>query len=100
MNPGKDPSVLFHMLARMLPLRRYQAQVYRLAQKFPPGFEDGFAPIWEVASALLPARGTTQLRINFQSQFHLLAVGGFNTLGGFRAQLYDMKKSYLQWTVS
>jgi hypothetical protein len=95
MNPQPDQNVLHHTLARMLPLHRYQSQVYRLAQKHPPGFEDGFTPIWEVATALLPARQTTQLRINFQNQFHLLALTGSSSLaGGFRAQIYDMKKLY------
>ena len=98
MNRPRDPNVLYHTLARMLPLHRYQSQVYALAQKFPPGFEDGFTPIWECATALLPARQTTQLRINFQREFHLLAVMGSSSLaGGFRAQLYDMKKRYCTW---
>ena len=95
MNPSPTQNVLHHTLARMLPLHRYQSQVYRLAQKYPPGLEDGFAPIWEVATALLPARQTTQLRINFQREFHLLAISASSSLGGgFRAQLYDMKKAY------
>ena len=98
MNPQADPNVLHHTIARMLPKGRYISQVYRLAQKHPPGFEDGFTPIWEVATALLPARQTTQLRINFQNQFHLLALTGSSSLGGgFRAQLYDMKKQYQTW---
>jgi hypothetical protein len=98
MNPRRDPSVLTHTLARMLPLHSYQSQVYRLGEKYPPGFEDGFTPIWEVATALLPARQTTQLRINFQNQFHLLAIMGSSSLaGGFRVQLYDMKKQYCSW---
>lgn len=98
MNPQHDPNVLTNHLARMLPLHSYQSQVYRLAEKHPPGFEDGFTPIWEVATALLPARQTTQLRINFQNQFHLLAIMGSSTLaGGFRVQLYDMKKQYCSW---
>ena len=92
--PGGE-NVLYHTLARMLPLRRYQTQVYRLAEKYPPGLDDGFTPIWECATALLPARQTTQLRINFQREFHLLAITGSSSLaGGFRAQLYDMKKQY------
>jgi hypothetical protein len=97
MNPRRWPLVLTHTLARLLPLHQYQEQVYRLAEKHPPGFEDGFTPIWECATALLPARQTTQLRINFQKKFHLLAVTGSSALaGGFRAQLYDMKKNYGQ----
>jgi hypothetical protein len=99
MNPQKVPgeNVLHHTLARMLPLHRYQQQVYRLGQKYPPGLEDGFSPIWECATALLPARQTTQLRINFQREFHLLAMSASSSLaGGFRAQIYDMKKNYGQ----
>jgi hypothetical protein len=97
MNPRRWPLVLTHTLARLIPLHDSQGQVYRLAEKHPPGFEDGFTPIWECATALLPARQTTQLRINFQNQFHLLAVlGGCTLAGGFRVQLYDMKKNYGQ----
>jgi hypothetical protein len=95
MNPVCGSEVVFNPRARMLPLFEWQSQVYRLAEKHPPGFEDGFTPIWECATALLPARQTTQLRINFQNQFHLLAVmGSSSAAGGFRAQIYDMKKQY------
>ncbi len=98
MNPQVEQNVLHHTLARMLPKGRYISQVYRLAQKHPPGFEDGWTPIWEVATALLPARQTTQLRINFQREFHLFALTASSSLGGgFRAQLYDMKKQYWTW---
>jgi hypothetical protein len=98
MNPAPEQNVLHHTLARMLPKGRYQSQVYRLAQKYPPGLEDGFSPIWEVATCTLPARQTVQLRINFQREFHLLSIAGAGSqAGGFRAQIYDMKKSYLQW---
>lgn len=98
MNPLPNQSVLHHTLARMLPLHRYQSQVYRLAEKYPPGLEHGFTPIWQIANCSLPARQTTQLRINFQRDFHLLAImGSSSQAGGFRVQLYDMKKSYLQW---
>jgi hypothetical protein len=95
MNPACDQNVLRNPLARMLPLFQYQSQSYRLAQKHPPGFEDGWAPIWECATALLPARQTTQLRINFQREFHLLGINAGSSLaGGFRAQIYDVKKNY------
>src|SRR5260221_11689724 len=84
MNPAPTQNVLHHTLARMLPLHRYQSQVYRLAQKYPPGLEDGFTPIWEVATCTLPARQTVQLRVNFQYEFHLLALTGAGTqAGGF-----------------
>lgn len=100
MNPACDPDVLTNYLARMLPLHRTQSQVYKLGQKHPPGFEDGFTPIWECATALLPGQQTTQLRINFQREFHLLALMGSAVVGGvapgaFRAQIYDTKKQYL-----
>jgi hypothetical protein len=95
MNPSCGTKVLFHTLARLLTLHGYQDQVYHLGQKHPPGFEDGYCPVWEVATALLPARTTTQLRINFQREFHLFAMtASSSAAGGFRAQLYDMKKQY------
>lgn len=95
MNPRGMQNVLTNHLARMLPLLSYQSQVYRLAEKCPPGLEDGFTPIWECATCILPAQQTTQLRINFQNQFHLLALMGIGSQpGGFRVQIYDMKKQY------
>lgn len=98
MNPSIDPNVLINPLARMLPLDSYQHAVYRLGQKHPPGFEDGFCPSWEVGTALLPARQTTQLRINFQREFHLFGLMSTSLLaGGFRAQIYDTKKRYNTW---
>jgi hypothetical protein len=97
MNPQKFGfNVLINYLARMLPLDSYQHAVYRLGQRHPPGFEDGFTPIWECATAILPARQTTQLRINFQREFHLLGLMATSSqAGGFRAQIYDMKKVYV-----
>jgi hypothetical protein len=98
MNPVHDVSVLTNPIARMLPLDSYQHAVYRLGEKHPPGFEDGFGPVWEVATALLPARQTTQLRINFQREFHLFGLMATSSqAGGFRAQMYDMKKRYNVW---
>lgn len=88
--------VFIHPLARMLPLLRLQSQVYRLADKFPPGIGDSFAPIWEVVSFNPGARQTQQARVNFQRDFHLLAViGSSSAAGGFRLQIYDKKKAYL-----
>lgn len=90
MNPQPGQNVLFHTLARMLPLHEWQSQVYRFAEKYPPGLEDGFSPIWECATCTLAGRQTTQLRINFQREFHLLAVTAKSSAaGGFRAQIYD-----------
>jgi hypothetical protein len=96
MNP-RPGNVFFHTLARMLPLHRYMSQVYRFAEKFPPsgGLEDGFAPIWETATFPLNARQTLEARINVQREWHMLAVNGStssNVNGGFRVQLYDVKK--------
>jgi hypothetical protein len=98
MNPGKQRNVLVNYLARMLPLDSYQHAVYRLGEKHPPGFEDGYCPSWEVGTALLPARQTTQLRINFQREFHLFGLTSTSLLaGGFRMQIYDTKKRYYTW---
>src|SRR5271154_5646336 len=98
MNPSKDRNVLVNYLARMLPLDSYQHAVYRLGEKHPPGFEDGYCPSWEVGTALLPALATTQLRINFQTDFHLFALPATSLLsGGFRLQIYDAKKRYYTW---
>ena len=92
MNPAPDQNVLHHTLARMLPLKRWQSQVYRLAEKYPPGLDDGFTPIWEVVTFTLPARQTSQVRVNFQREFHLLAISASSSAaGGFRAQIYDQK---------
>lgn len=98
MNPVKTPNVLINYLARMLPLDSYQHAVYRLGEIHPPGFEDGYCPSWEVGTALLPARQTTQLRINFQREFYLFGLMQTATQsGGFRMQIYDTKKRYYTW---
>ena len=81
-------------LARMLPLQREQTQVYRLAEKLPPGLE-GYQPRWEVINAVLGAQQTIQVKVDIMSDFHVLAVlaqSGANTVGGFRIQLYDAVK--------
>jgi hypothetical protein len=98
MNPARDPNVLVNYLARMLPLHNWQHAVYRMGEKHPPGFEDGYCPSWEVATALLPALQTTQLRGNFQREFHLFGLTQTSTqAGGFRLQMYDAKKRYYTW---
>jgi hypothetical protein len=98
MNPGKDRNVLTNYIARMLPLDSYQHAVYRLGEKHPPGFEDGYCPSWEVGTALLAARQTTQLRINFQREFHLFGLTATSLqAGGFRMQMFDTKKRYYTW---
>ena len=98
MNPVKDRNVLMNYLARMLPLDSYQHAVYRLGETHPPGFEDGYCPSWEIGTALLAARQTTQLRINFQREFHLFGMTASSTqAGGFRMQMLDTKKRYYTW---
>ena len=93
MNPQPGQNVLTHTLARMLPLHRYLQQVYRLAEKFPPGLDDGYAPIWEVATFVLAGRQTQQARINVQREYHILSLAGSSSAaGGFRANLLDVKK--------
>lgn len=85
---------LLNPLARMVPLFQRQKAVYHMADRNPAGME-GFQPRWEVVPAVLGALKTIQLRIAIAEQFYLLAIGGsatVNTLGGFRAQIYDTLK--------
>src|SRR4029077_526387 len=80
-------------LARMLPLFSYQKQVYRMAE-VPPGLR-GYQPRWEVVNAVLGAQQTIQVKVEIVEDFHLLAIlasATQNTVGGFRAQLYDNTK--------
>jgi hypothetical protein len=85
-----------HPLARMLPLQREQAQVYRLGEKHPPrGGLEGHGPMWEAVTLTLAARSSLQARVNLQRNFTLLAMtvtGTSNVNGGFRMQFYDMKR--------
>jgi hypothetical protein len=99
--PGMKPFSLrntpTHPLARMLPLGHEQFQVYRLGEKNPPaGHMADHAPSWEVVNVILSSRGSTRVRVTLQRDFTLLALTAsssvFTALGGFRAQLYDMKK--------
>lgn len=93
MNPTPGQNVLTHPLARMLPKGRYISQVYRLAEPSPPGLEDGFCPVWEAVPFNPGGRQTQQVRVGLQRDFHLLAVcGSSSAAGGFRFQLYDVKK--------
>jgi hypothetical protein len=92
MNPRPGANVFINPLVKMLPLLQEQTMVYRFAEAHPPGFEDGFGPIWEVASFALAARQTAQVRINFQREFHLLAITASSSqAGGFRGQIYDQR---------
>lgn len=101
--PGAHPysrqTSPLHPLARMLPLFHYQRQVYRLGEKDPPcGDLDGYGPVWEAVSFVLSAQGTLQARVNLQRDFTLIAVASsasVNTIGGFRAQLFDTRKQRL-----
>lgn len=98
--PGANPrslrNTLVHPLARMLPQLRFQQQVYRLGEKNPPaGTMVDHAPNWNITTLILAGLGTQQVRVNVQPDFHWLAtLGGctLNTVGGFRAQIYDTRK--------
>jgi hypothetical protein len=86
-----------HPLARMLPIGREQAMVYRLGERMPPAGEMAdHGPIWEAVSFVLPAQGTLQARVNVQRDFYLMALTGLastvTAAGGFRVQMYDTKK--------
>jgi hypothetical protein len=88
--------VLKNPLARMLPLSREQAQVYRYGERLPPsaGLEN-HCPTWECVSMVLTNQATLQARVNLQRHFTLLAITANATSvvnGGFRALLYDMQK--------
>jgi hypothetical protein len=97
---GAHPYSLRHTLqnplARMLPLQREQAQVYRLGERLPPsGHLANHSPTWEAVTLVLPAQGTLQARVALQRDFTLLAITVSSSSlvnGGFRAQLYDTKK--------
>jgi len=83
-------------LASMLPLSREQAMVYRIGERNPPsGYMDGHAPTWEAISMILSPLGTLQARVSLQREFTLLAMNAGSSsvvAGGFRAQLYDVKR--------
>lgn len=98
--PGAHPyslrNTLVNPLARMLPLKSSQRQVYRLGEKNPPvGGLENHSPSWEVVSFVLAANATSQARISLQRDFTLLALacaGSVTDHGSFRAQFYDTKK--------
>lgn len=101
--PGSNPFsrrfTLQHPLARMLPLFRYQSQVYRLGEKHPPsGGLNGYGPVWEAVSFVLDPQATLQARVNVQRAFTLLAFTASATEDEragplpFRVQLFDTKK--------
>jgi len=73
----------------------YQAQVYRYAEASPPGCE-GYQPRWEVVNAVLGPQQTIQAKVDLMNDFHILAIlasASRNTVGGFRAHVYDKKKN-------
>jgi hypothetical protein len=81
-------------LARMLPLRALQSSVYRMAEKEPPGLP-GYQPRWEVVNGVIGAQQSLIVKVDVMSDWHLLAIGcsaSVNTVGGFRAQFYDLVK--------
>lgn len=95
---GTKPYSLAHTftnpLARMLPLYKFQRQVYRLAERRPPvgGMAD-HSPTWEAVSASLAGQDTIQLRVNVQRDFWLLGLtASSDNVAGFRAQMYDTIK--------
>jgi hypothetical protein len=99
--PGVKPfsrvNTIQHTLARMLPLFRYQMQVYRLAEINPPaGDMDGYGPVWEAVSFVLGPLGSLQARVNVQRDFTCVAMSASSSVltaaGGFRVQLFDTKK--------
>lgn len=93
-NPYSLRHVITNPIARMLPLSREQAMVYRHGEKSPPsGALEGYAPSWEVVSIILAAQNTAQVRVSVQRNYTLLAVSAAsssNVSGGFRVQLYDV----------
>lgn len=96
MRPHNLRNTLVHPLARMLPLNKYQRQVYRLGERKPPvgGMKD-HAPKDEVVNCVLAPFDTTQLRVNVERDFWLISLAGScssNLAGGFRVQLYDVLK--------
>lgn len=98
--PGAKPyslrNTMQHPLARMLPMQREQSQVYRMGERLPPsGHLNGHGPIWECVNMVLTPHGTIQARVAVQRDFTLMAINtssSSNANGGFRAQMYDVKK--------
>jgi hypothetical protein len=79
-------------MARLLPLARLQVQAYRHGEILPPGL-CGYGPKWECITVTVGGRGTQQMRVSLENDFHLVALAASSAnAGGFRAQLYDMNK--------
>lgn len=99
--PGSKPYVLTyvqqHPLSRMLPLRRDQAQTYRMGERIPPSALEAHGPMWEAVDFLLDPLDTLQARVNLQRDYTLISKSArcdVNTVGGFRVQYYDIKKRF------
>lgn len=99
--PGAQPYTLTDVqqnpLARMLPLYRWQAQVYRMGERVPPSALADHGPVWEAVEWVLDGFATLQSRVNLQRDFTLISIAAtcnVNTRGGFRIQMYDIKKRY------
>src|ERR1700675_1703978 len=99
--PGAKPmsrvNTIQHTLARMLPLFRYQSQVYRLGEINPPaGDLDGYGPVWEAVSFVLAPLSSLQARVNVQRDFTLVAVLATATVQtaaqGVRGRRFGTKK--------
>jgi len=84
--------VLQNQLSNLVPLRRTNQQVYQLGMKRQFGLE-GYAPMWECVSFVLPPLGTREARVNLQRDFHLMGmVGSSTSVNGFRIQMFDVRK--------
>jgi hypothetical protein len=79
---------------RMLPIKGWQADVYRMAENIPPGLE-GYQPRWEVVNAVLGAQQQVLVKVDLMTDFWLMAVqasASVSNVGGFRAQIFDALK--------
>jgi hypothetical protein len=95
-NPYSLKGTITNPLARMLPLYKYQRQVYRLGEANPPsGHLLDYGPQWVVFDLVLGPLATLQVRATLQQNFTLLGLtvsNSSNVSGGFRAQIYDVPK--------
>ena len=79
---------------RMIPVKGWQADVYRMAEEIPPGLE-GYQPRWEIVNGVILAQQSLQVKVDIMTDFHLMAAlasATTNTVGGFRMQFYDAIK--------
>ena len=99
--PGARPytlqQIMQHPLARMLPLFRWQSQAYRMGERIPPSALSDHGPVWEAVEWVLGPLATLQARVNVQRDYTLISLAAtcsVNLNGGFRIQMYDIKKRY------